>query len=81
MARRHIDVGKQWSVPGGGSHCLGHGNPASALVVDAGALWRYLGFSQSHQRTKETSQTTSRLDAVHEYCLSLACLLIPRRIC
>ena len=79
MARCHVDVGIQWSFPRGGSHCLGHGVPA--VVVDAGALWRYLGFSQSLQRTKETSQTTSRSRAVHEYCLSLACLLIPRRIC
>ena len=58
MARCHIDVGIQWSVPGGGGHCLGHGNPVSAVVADTGALWRYLGFSQSHQRAKETNQTT-----------------------
>ena len=65
MARCHIDVGIQWSVPGGGSHCLGHENPVSAVVVDTGSLWRYL-FSLSHKRTKETSQTTSRSHAVHE---------------
>ena len=32
-------------VPGGGGHCLGHGNPVSAVVVDTGSLV----FSQSHQ--------------------------------
>ena len=60
-------------VPGGGSHCLRHGNPVSAVVVDTGTLWRYVGFSQSNQRTKETSQATYRSYTVHEYrtCLSV----------
>ena len=80
MARCLIDVGTRWRVPGGRSRCLGQGDPVPAVVVETGALLRYLGFSQSHQRTKKTRQTTSRSHTVHEYGLSLACLLIPRRI-
>ena len=38
MARCHIDVGIQWSVPGGGGHWLCRGNRVSAVVVDVGAL-------------------------------------------
>ena len=55
MARCHIDVGIQWSVPGGGGHCLGYGNPVSDVVVDTGALWRYLGLVNPTKEKKETS--------------------------
>ena len=58
--------------PGGGGHGGGRGNPVSAVVVDTGALWRNLGLSQFHQGEEKTRQTTYRLHAVREYCLSRA---------
>ena len=66
MARCHIDVGIQWSVPGGEWHCLVHGNPVSTEVVDTGALWRYLGFSQSHQ-SEERNKSNHIPFGFHEF--------------
>ena len=58
MARCHIDVGIQWIVPGGGGHCLGRGNPVSAVVVDMGALWLYLGLVNPTKEERNESNKT-----------------------
>ena len=71
MARCHIDVGIQWSVPGGGGHCLGHGNPVSAVMVDTGALWPYLGL---------VNPTKERKKQVKPYPVHTPCMIIAYHV-